>query len=112
MRRTSLGIVLAAGLLAAPARATDVHIGINIGTPPPPPPVVVEAPPPLLPLPRTPVSYPPALPYNYLSSGGPHYTLPEHPRSSAPSFHAPRSRVTTARVPPPLLPSSPRTSQL
>src|SRR5438132_7742776 len=61
MRRTSLGIVLAAGLLAAPARAADVHIGINIGVPPPPPPVVVEAPPPLLVVPRTPVYYAPAL---------------------------------------------------
>src|SRR5437667_273163 len=77
MRRMSLGIVLAAGLLAAPARAADVHIGINIGVPPPPPPVVVEAPPPLLVVPRTPVYYAPALPYNYFYYGGLYYTLHE-----------------------------------
>src|SRR3989442_10129620 len=104
MRRTSLGIVLAAGLLAAPARATDVHIGINIGVPPPPPPVVVEAPPPLLVVPRTPVYYAPALPYNYFYYGGLYYTLPQDHLVYAPSFQRPWRLVPIQHLPRPDLP--------
>src|SRR5437667_10199884 len=103
MRRTSLGIVLAAGLLAEPARATDVHIGINIGTLPPPPPVVVEAPPPLVVVPRTPVYYAPALPYNYFYYGGLYYTLHEDHWFYAASFNGPWSFVTIEHVPRPIL---------
>src|SRR5207247_9380016 len=103
MRRTSLGIVLAAGLLAAPARAADVHIGINIGVPPPRPPVVVEAPPPLVVVPRTPVYYAPSLPYNYFYYGGLYYTLHDDHWFYAASFNGPWSFVTVERVPRPIL---------
>src|SRR5213594_3299966 len=103
MRRTSLGIVLAAGLLAAPARATDVHIGINIGAPPPPPPVVVEAPPPLVVVPATPVYYAPSLPYNYFYYGGLYYTFHDGHWFYAAGFNGPWSFVAIERVPRPIL---------
>src|SRR5437764_13812028 len=75
MRPTSIVIALAAGLLAAPARGADVHIGINIGVPPPPPPIVVETPPPLVVVPRTPVYYAPGVPYNFFYYDGLYYVF-------------------------------------
>jgi len=103
MRRTSFVIALAAGLLAAPARGADVHIGINIGVPPPPPPVVVEAPPPLVVVPQTPVYYAPSLPYNYFYYGGLYYTLHDDHWFYAASFNGPWTFVTLERVPRPIL---------
>jgi len=99
MKRTSLGIMLAAGVLVAPARATDVHIGINIG----PPPVVVEAPPPLVVVPRTPVYYAPSVPYNYFYYGGGYYTFHDGNWFYAGSFNGPWSFVAIERVPRPIL---------
>src|SRR6266699_3531365 len=84
MRRTLFGIVLAAGLLAAPARAADVHIGINIGVPPPP------------------VYYAPSLPYNYFYYGGLYYTLHDDHWFYAASFNGPWSFVTVERLPRPI----------
>src|SRR2546427_9983579 len=104
MRPTSIVIALAAGLLAAPARGTDVHIGINIGVPPPPPPVGVEAPPPLVVVPQTPVYYAPALPYNYFYHGGLHYTLHADHWLYAARFHRPGTVVTPQRAPRPVRP--------
>src|SRR2546426_11141062 len=101
MRPTSIVIALAAGLLAAPARGADVHIGINIGVPPPPPPVVVEAPPPLMVVPQTPVYYAPSLPYNYFYYGGLYPTPPAHHSFYAPSFQRPVSLLTPPRAPAP-----------
>src|SRR2546427_11480346 len=89
MRRTSFVIALAAGLLAAPARGVDVHIGINIGVPPPPPPVGVEAPPPLVVVPQTPVYYAPSLPYNYFYYRGASYSPPPPHRVFAARVHTP-----------------------
>ena len=103
MRPTSIVIALAAGLLAAPARGADVHIGINIGVPPPPPPVVVEAPPPLVVVPRTPVYYAPSLPYNYFYYGGLYYTLHDDHWFYAASFNGPWTFVTVERLPRPIL---------
>src|SRR2546428_2350148 len=109
MRRTSFVIALAAGLLAAPARGADVHIGINIGVPPPPPPAVVEAPPPPVVVPQTPVYFAPSLPYNYFYYGGaplnPHplpYVLP--PRLSLPPALPPLPPPLPPVRPPPALP--------
>src|SRR3989475_12979112 len=101
MRRTSFVIALAAGLLAAPARGADVHIGINIGVPPPPPPVVVEAPPPLMVVPQTPVYYAPSLPYNYFYYGGVYSTLHDDHWVYPPSFNGPWAFVTVERLPRP-----------
>src|SRR5256885_5816989 len=103
MKPTSIVIALAAGLLAAPARGADVHIGINIGVPPPPPPVVVEAPPPLVVVPQTPVYYAPALPYNYFYYGGLYYTPHDDRWVYAASFNRPWAFVTLERLPRPVL---------
>src|SRR2546428_13751270 len=97
MRPTSFVIALAAGLLAAPARGVDVHIGINIGVPPPPPPVVVEAPPPLAVVPQTPVYYAPSLPYNYFYYGGLSYAFHDDHWFYAASYAGPRTFLTVQR---------------
>src|SRR5262245_12147958 len=77
MRMVVVGLAV---LAAAPAVATDVHIGINIGTPPvavapppPPPPVVLAAPPPLEVIPRSPVYYAPSVPYSFFYYDGLYY---------------------------------------
>ena len=103
MRGTSLVIALAAGVLAAPARGADVHIGINIGVPPPPPPVAVEAPPPLVVVPRTPVYYAPELPYNYFYYGGLYYTFHDGNWFHAASYAGPWTFVAIERLPRPIL---------
>ncbi len=74
MRPTSIVIALAAGLLAAPARGADVHIGINIG-----------------------------VPYNYFYYGGLYYTLHDDHWFYAASFNGPWTFVTLERVPRPIL---------
>src|SRR5436189_6151531 len=69
---TTVAAILA---LTAPARAADVHVGINIGVPPPPPPIVIETPPPLVVVPSTPVYYAPDVPYNFFYYGGLYYVV-------------------------------------
>lgn len=99
---TLLAAAVLCALLPAPARAADVHIGINIGVPPPPP-VVLEAPPPLIVVPRSPVYYAPQLPYNYFYYHGTYYTLHDGAWFSAASFGGPWGYVAVGRVPRPIL---------
>src|SRR5215813_4372248 len=84
--------------------AAQVNIGINIGTPPPPPPpIVITAPPQLVVIPGMPVSYAPAIPYNYFFYGGQYYVFHEGAWFTAPGHHGPWTFVAVERVPRPLL---------
>ena len=77
-------------------------IGINIG-PPPPPPIVIPAPPQLVVVPGTPVSYAPAVPYNYFFYGGRYYVFHDGAWFFAPAHHGLWTFVAVERVPRPLL---------
>ena len=82
----------------------QINIGINIGTPPPPPPpIVITAPPQLVVIPGMPVSYAPAIPYNYFFYGGQYYVFHEGAWFTAPGHHGPWTFVAVERVPRPLL---------
>lgn len=97
MRRTLIltGILVAAalGLLPPPAAArTDVQIGINIG-----------APPQLVVVPRMPVYYAPAVPYNYFAYGGQYYLFHADTWYFAPTYNGPWAIIAVEYVPLPIL---------
>jgi hypothetical protein len=102
VRRVIVGGAVGVGaMLLVPAEAvggTDVHIGINIGTPPPPP-VVVSAPPQLVVVPRTRVYYAPAVPYNYFYYEGGYYTTNGGVWFYASDFNGPWYHVAVEHVP-------------
>jgi len=95
-----LRLALAAALVAvgatlvppAPARAADVHIGITIA-----------APPQLVVVPRTPVYYAPALPYNLFFYGGQYYLFHEGRWFYAPTYNGPWHLIAVEYVPVPIL---------
>jgi hypothetical protein len=91
-----LGMVLVGsvpGLAPDPAWArTDIHIGIQIG-----------APPQLVVVPGTPVSYVPAVPYNYFSYGGQYYLFHAGAWYFASTYNGPWSAIALAYVPRPIL---------
>jgi len=103
-------VVGLAVLAAAPAVATDVHIGINIGTPPvavapppPPPPVVLAAPPPLEVVPRSPVYYAPSVPYSFFYYDGLYYVYHDSNWFFSLSSNGPWSYLAVGWVPRPVL---------
>ena len=96
MRRFVAGIVV---LVASLARAgTDVHVGINIGTPPPPP-VVIQAPPQLVVVPRTSVYYAPEVPYDVFAYGGHYYSFQADTWYWAATYSGPWFSIGLERVP-------------
>jgi len=99
MRRLVWVGLLVASVTVGPARAgTDVHIGINIGTPPPPP-VVMQAPPELVIVPRTTVYYAPQLPYDVFSYADHYYTFHTNAWYWAADHHGPWFHIGIERVP-------------
>jgi hypothetical protein len=108
MMRRLVAVGLLVGSVVGPARAgTDVHIGINIGTPPPPPPppppVVIEAPPQLVMVPRTTVYYAPHVPHDVFSYGGHYYMFRTDAWYWAADFRGPWYHIGIERVPPRVL---------
>lgn len=86
-------LLVAAWAGATPAAAeTDVHIGVHLG-----------APPQLVLVPRTPVYYAPALPYNSFFYGGQHYLFHDGRWFFAPSYNGPWAAIAVEFVPPPIL---------
>jgi hypothetical protein len=89
--------------LASPARAADVHVGINIGVPPPPV-IALPSPPPLVVVPTTPaVRYAPGVDVNLFFYGGRYYTFHRGAWFVAPLFSGPWVHVPRPRVPHALL---------
>ena len=101
-----LGDLLAAGILGLVSPVlvmAQIHIGITIGTPLPPPPIVVTAPPQLVVIPGGPVSYAPAVPYNYFVYGGKYYVIHEGAWFVGPAYRGPWTFVAVEKVPKPVL---------
>lgn len=84
-----------------PARAADVHVGINVGIPAPPV-IAVPAPPRLIIVPSTPaVQYAPDVGANFFFYGGQYYTYNDGAWFSASAYNGPW--VYARHVPRPLL---------
>lgn len=97
---TALWLAMVGG--SAPARAADVHVGINIGIPAPPP-FVVPAPPRLAVVPTTPaVRYAPELQFNFFGYGGRYYTFHDGAWFVAADYGAPWTYVPVLEVPRPV----------
>jgi hypothetical protein len=94
--RSALAAILAAAAVnlapLAPARAADVHIGITIA-----------APPQLVVVPRMPVYYAPALPYNYFFYNGQYYLFHEGRWFYGPTYNGPWHFIALEYVPVPVL---------
>jgi hypothetical protein len=100
MRKTTLALVFATGLLAPPPADADVNIGITVA---PPPPLVVTAPPPLVVVPGTPVHHAPSLSFNLFVYSGRYYSLHNGVWFVATKPGAQWVVVATDRVPKPVL---------
>ncbi len=97
------GSVALGAVLAAPARAADVHVGVHIGVPPPPA-IVFEAPPRLVVVPGYPhVHYAPDVSVNFFSYGGRYYTYDNDGWFVAHDHGGPWRYVDRRHVPGPLL---------
>jgi hypothetical protein len=92
----------AAPMAVSPASATDVHVGINIGTPPPPP-VVYQAPPQLVVVPRSPVYYAPRIPDDVFVYYDQYYTYRSGFWYWAGGYEGPWFQIGIERVPPRVL---------
>jgi hypothetical protein len=98
------GVLLASATLPVAVReasATNVHVGINIGTPPPP--VVMQAPPQLVVVPRMPVYYAPALPQDVFVYYDQYYAYHADRWYWAAGYQGPWFQIGIERVPPRLL---------
>jgi len=103
MRTILTAAAFAAALVASPAGAADVHVGINVGVPAPPA-IVVPAPPRLVVVPTTPtVQYAPDLSANFFFYGGSYYTFNDGSWFIASAYNGPWAYVEPVRVPRPIL---------
>jgi hypothetical protein len=102
MKAASITAVILAGLTfaAAPVRAADVHVDVNIG----PPAWVYEAPPHVVVVPGVPhVYYAPELGVNFFTYGGRYYTYDQDRWYVAHGGHGPWTYVERRYVPAPVL---------
>jgi hypothetical protein len=98
---TALTAGVVGGGLITPARAADVHVGINVGIPAPPV-IAVPAPPRLIVVPSTPaVQYAPDVGANFFFYGGQYYTYNDGNWFIASAYNGPW--VYARHVPRPLL---------
>jgi hypothetical protein len=103
VRMIAVVVMLLGWAAAEPVRAgTDVHVGINIGTPPPPP-IVMQAPPEVVVVPRTPVYYAPTVPYDVFVYGGHYYTFNAGLWYWSAEYTGPWYHIGIQRVPPRIL---------
>ena len=88
-----------AAVLAGPASAADVHVGIHVEVPLPPP-IVFEAPPRLVVVPGAPhVHYAPDVSVNFFSYGGRYYTYDDGNWFVASDYGGPWGYVERRSVP-------------
>lgn len=107
-------LALAAGfslVVASPAAADGLRIGVSVPVPAPPtvvitpprPPVVVVAPPQLAVVPGSPVFYAPSASMNFFAYGGRYYTFHEGAWFVATTYGSPWVAIAPAKVPRPVL---------
>ena len=98
-----VGMLTACALGLVPLALVEAQINIGINSGAPPPPIVITAPPQLVVIPGGPVSYAPALPYNYFFYGGKYYVVHEGAWFMGPAYHGPWTFVAVEKVPKPVL---------
>lgn len=107
-------LAIAAGfslMVASPAAADGIRIGIRVPVPAPPtvvitppaPPVVAVAPPQLVVVPGSPVFYAPGARTNFFAYGGRYYTFHEGAWFVATSYGSPWVTIAPVKVPRPVL---------
>jgi hypothetical protein len=98
-------------VVASPAAADGLRIGVSVPVPAPPtvvvtpprPPVVVVAPPQLAVVPGSPVFYAPSASMNFFAYGGRYYTFHEGAWFVATTYGSPWVAIAPAKVPRPVL---------
>lgn len=88
-------------LVALPAEAGDVNVGITIGIAPPP--IVLAARPKLVVIPGTAVHYAPGVNANYFVYGGRHFTFHHGSWFIAATFNGPWTFVPVEQIPQPVI---------